>query len=330
MKNINLINKNDYIFVAGHKGMVGSAICRSLIKKDYKNLLLVERKELDLRNDRDVKKWFKINKPSIVIIAAAKVGGIFANSRFPTEFLLDNLKIQNNLIENSFINGVKRLLFLGSSCIYPKFSKQPISEEDLLSGYLENTNEPYALAKICGIKLCQSLIKQYSFDAICLMPTNLYGPGDNYHPKNSHVLPALIRKFSEAALYKHELVKCWGSGQPKREFLHVDDLANACIFSLENWSLFKNNAPCDLNGDKLSFLNVGTGKDISIKDLAYKIAKGCDFKGKIIWDESKPDGTPRKLLDISRIKSLGWSPEIELEEGIELTLENFRRDYLKN
>ena len=326
MTNIKLINRDDLIFIAGHKGMVGSSIRRGLIKKGYKNLLFADRKELDLRKDLDVKKWFEINKPSVVIIAAAKVGGIFANSEYPTEFLLDNLKIQNNLIENSFIHDVKRLLFLGSSCIYPKLAKQPICEEELLNGYLENTNEPYALAKICGIKLCQSLRRQYSFDAISLMPTNLYGPGDNYHQKNSHVLPALISKFSEASLNNYESVTCWGSGNPMREFLHVDDLANACIFSLESWSPSNSNAPCDVNGDKLNFLNVGTGKDISIKDLAFKIAKACNFKGRIIWDESKPDGTPRKLLNISRIKNLGWSAEIKLEDGIKSTLDIFKKD----
>ena len=328
MKIIKLIDKDDLIFIAGHKGMVGSAIRKRLMQKGYKNLLFADRKELDLRNDIDVKKWFKINKPSVVIIAAAKVGGIFANSEYPAEFLLDNLKIQNNLIENSFIHEVKRLLFLGSSCIYPKFAKQPISEEELLSGYLENTNEPYALAKICGIKLCQSLRKQYSFDAISLMPTNLYGPGDNYHPKNSHVLPALIRKFSEATLYDYESVTCWGSGNPMREFLHVYDLADACIFSLENWSPSAINAPCDIRGNKLNFLNVGMGKDISIRDLAFKIAKACNFKGRIIWDDSKPDGTQRKLLNISRINNLGWSAQIELEDGIKSTIDEFKKEIL--
>jgi len=328
MKIIKLIDKDNSIFIAGHKGMVGSAIRKRLMQKGYKNLLFADRKELDLRNDLDVKKWFKINKPSVVIIAAAKVGGIFANSEYPAEFLLDNLKIQNNLIENSFIHEVKRLLFLGSSCIYPKFAKQPISEEELLNGYLEKTNEPYALAKICGIKLCQSLRKQYSFDAISLMPTNLYGPGDNYHPKNSHVLPALIRKFSEATLYDYESVTCWGSGNPMREFLHVYDLADACIFSLENWSPSAINAPCDIRGDKLNFLNVGMGKDISIRDLAFKIAKACNFKGRIIWDDSKPDGTPRKLLNISRINNLGWSAQIELEDGIKSTIDVFKKEIL--
>ena len=328
MKIIKLIDKDNSIFIAGHKGMVGSAIRKRLMQKGYKNLLFADRKELDLRNDLDVKKWFKINKPSVVIIAAAKVGGIFANSEYPAEFLLDNLKIQNNLIENSFIHEVKRLLFLGSSCIYPKFAKQPISEEELLNGYLEKTNEPYALAKICGIKLCQSLRKQYSFDAISLMPTNLYGPGDNYHPKNSHVLPALIRKFSEATLYDYESVTCWGSGNPMREFLHVYDLADACIFSLENWSPSAINAPCDIRGDKLNFLNVGMGKDISIRDLAFKIAKACNFKGRIIWDDSKPDGTQRKLLNISRINNLGWSAQIELEDGIKSTIDEFKKEIL--
>ena len=219
-------------------------------------------------------------------------------------------------------------MFLGSSCIYPKYATQPIVEEELLNGYLEKTNEPYALAKICGIKLCESLRKQYSFDAISLMPTNLYGPGDNYHPRNSHVLPALIKKFSEASIKNDELVICWGSGKPMREFLHVDDLAKACIFSLENWSTFQNEAPCDIHGEKLNYLNVGTGKDISIIELANKIAKVCNFKGKIIWDKSKPDGTPKKLLDSSRLNKLGWNAEIELDNGIQSTLDIFKKNFI--
>ncbi len=324
MKNPKLIDKDDKIFIAGHKGMVGSAIYRKLVNDGYENIIFVSKNELDLRDDSAVKKWFEINKPAIVIIAAAKVGGIYANSRYPVDFLFDNLKIQNNLIVNSFLSKVKKLLFLGSSCIYPKYAAQPIIEEELLNGPLEKTNEPYALAKICGIKLCESLRKQYSFDAISLMPTNLYGPGDNYDINNSHVFPAFIKKFSEASLRNDELVTCWGSGRPMREFLHVDDLANACIFSLENWTPDDNEAPRDINGEKLNYLNVGSGKDISIEELAHKIAKACKYKGKIIWDKSKPDGTPKKLLDSSRINKLGWKAEIELEKGIKSTLEIFK------
>ncbi len=330
MQNLKLIDKNDKIFIAGHKGMVGNAIYKKLTNDGYKNLIVVSKNELDLRDDLAVKKWFILNKPAIVVIAAAKVGGIYANSQYPVDFLFDNLKIQNNLISNSFLSQVKKLLFLGSSCIYPKYATQPIVEEELLNGPLEKTNEPYALAKICGIKLCESLRKQYDFDAISLMPTNLYGPGDNYHPNNSHVLPAFIKKFSEASITNDKTVICWGSGKPMREFLHVDDLANACIFALENWSPSYNEAPCDINGEKLNYLNVGSGKDISIRELANKIAKACDFKGKIIWDKSKPDGTPKKLLDSSRINQLGWSAEIELEKGIQSTLDNFKKIYNNN
>ena len=314
------IKKTDRIFIAGHKGMVGSAIKREFIKKGYENLLTEDRKNLDLLDYQSVKKWFEKYKPDVVVLAAAKVGGIGANFNFPTEFILENLKIQNNVIENSWKNNVKRFLFLGSSCIYPKFANQPIKEESLLTGSLETTNEPYALAKITGLKLCSALRKQYNFDAVSLMPTNLYGPNDNYHSSNSHVLPALINKFHSAIINNKDEVVCWGTGNPLREFLHVDDLANASIFILEKFK------PNDLkNGENNypEFLNIGTGKDIKIKDLALLIAKKIGFEGRIIWDKSKPDGTPRKVLDIARISKLGWKSTISLEKGIEETIKSY-------
>ena len=298
--------------------MVGKSIYKSLRESGYQNLLTISREELDLVEVEKVNKWFKKNIPSVVIIAAARVGGIMANKNNPVEFLLDNLKIQNNLIEASFKNDVKRLLFLGSSCIYPKYANQPIQEESLLTGTLESSNDSYAIAKIAGIKLCEAMRKQYNFDAICLMPTNLYGPGDNYHLENSHVIPSLLRKFHEAKIQNKEYVTCWGTGKPMREFLHVNDLGKACKFVLEDWYP-------DLNSEDfgLNFLNVGTGKDISIKDLAILIAKITSYKGEIRWDTIKPDGTPKKLLDISRITNLGWQPTISLEEGLTNTYKDF-------
>ena len=262
---MNLIDKDDYIFIAGNNGMVGSAITRLLKKRNYKNLLTPSRDELDLLNFEAVEKWFKEYKPSSVILAAAKVGGIDANSRFPGDFILENLKIQTNVIENAWKSNIKRFLFLGSSCIYPKFSEQPIKEDYLLRGALEMTNEPYAIAKIAGIKLCSALKKQYGFDAISLMPTNLYGPGDNYHKKNSHVMPALIKKINDAKRLGISEVICWGSGNPKREFLHVDDLADAAIFVLENVSS-DNKLLRDENSEYLGIINIGSGKDITIKE----------------------------------------------------------------
>ena len=320
---------NEKIFVAGAKGMAGRAICKALLKKGYgktygAQILKPTRKELDLLDINAVKKWFEINKPTVVIIAAAKVGGILANSKYPTEFLLDNIKIQNNLIENSWQSGVKRLVFLGSSCIYPKFAHQPIKEEALLTGQLEETNQWYGIAKISGIKLCDALRKQYNFDAISLMPTNLFGPGDNYHPQHSHVMASFIRKFYEASINSLPFVNCWGTGNPLREFLHVDDLGDAVVFLLENWDPSSTNAPKDLNNKPLTILNVGTGKDISIKELAYKISKLFQYKGKIIWDKSKPDGTPKKLLNIQKIQSLGWEPKISLEQGINAAIKSFK------
>ncbi len=322
----NKINKSERIFIAGANGMVGKAIKRSLIKLGYglkENqgaLLTPSRKELDLLDYKKVENWFVKNKPTIVILAAAKVGGIQANNSMPANFILENLKIQNNVIENSWKTNVKRFLFLGSSCIYPKFAKQPIKEEYLLDGQLEKTNEWYAIAKIAGLKLCNALRNQHGFDAISLMPTNLYGPGDNYHPENSHVMASLISKFSKASLESKTFVECWGSGTPLREFLHVDDLGDAAVYCLENWHPSSKNSLKDECGIALNHLNVGTGKDISIKQLAKKIAEFCEFKGEIIWDKTKPDGTPKKQLDTSKISQLGWYPKIELDDGIKKTI----------
>ncbi len=321
-----LINKSQKIYIAGHTGMVGKAILKAFVKNDYENIIYSKRDNLDLQNNNDVKFWFKKNKPDVVIIAAAKVGGIIANNTLPTEFLLRNLKIQNNLIENSWHSGVKRLLFLGSSCIYPKFSQQPIKEEYLLKGELEPTNEWYALAKICGIKLCQALRIQHNFDAISLMPTNLYGPGDNYHKTNSHVMASFIRRFCEAKKQNLDKISCWGTGSPYREFLHVDDLANACLYALEYWDPCSKDAPLDNKNDPLYWLNVGTGKDISIKDLALLIAKLVKYEGQILWDKSRPDGSPKKLLNIDNFKNIGWAPHINLEDGISNTIEIYKKE----
>ena len=325
-----LINQFDNIFVSGHQGMVGSAICKALKNKGYNSILKADRKELDLRDENSVKKWFVHNRPSVVIIAAAKVGGIYANEFYPADFILDNLKIQNNLIEQSWKNNVRRLLFLGSSCIYPKYSQQPIKEEYLMEGQLEETNKCYAIAKIAGIKLCEALRKQHGFDSISLMPTNLYGPGDNYHLKNSHVIPALIRKFYEAKLNNSEHVTCWGTGKPLREFLHVEDLANACVFALEEWDPNNQKSPRFDDGKILNYLNVGSGKDQSIKSLANFISQIIKFKGDIKWDVKKKDGTPQKLLDVSRINHIGWHSKISIKEGLESTIKNFIDNYSRN
>ena len=318
-----MIDKKSKIFVAGHNGLVGSAIIRKLKEKGYKNIITVKKSKLDLTDQSKVFTFLKKKKPKFIFIAAAKVGGIFANANQPTDFLLDNLKIQTNIIETSFKKGVKRLLFLGSSCIYPKFAQQPIKEEYLLDGVLEKTNEWYAIAKIAGIKLCQALRKQYGFDAISLMPTNLYGPKDNYHPTNSHVMASLIRKFCEAKKTSSSSVICWGTGSPFREFMHVDDLGKAVVFVLENWDPEDDKAPLDINGEPLNYLNVGTGVDISIKSLAKKISQIVNFEGEILWDESKPDGTPKKQLNVEKIKSLGWSPTIKLDDGLKRTIKEF-------
>lgn len=312
-----LISSDDSIFVAGHRGMAGSAICRALQRSGYLNLLTASRLELNLEDGSAVQRWFAEHQPKVVILAAAKVGGIHANQTYPADFLLRNLKIQTNLIETAKEAGVKRLLFLGSSCIYPKFAEQPIKEESLLTGFLEPTNEWYAIAKISGIKLCQALRLQHGFDAISLMPTNLYGPGDNYHPSNSHVLPALIRRFHDAKEHGHASVMCWGTGTPLREFLHVDDLGEACVFALERWQP----SPAELQ-----FLNVGTGKDITIRELAQAVSSAIDYPGTIKWDASKPDGTPKKQLDITRLTALGWRAQIPLADGLASTVALFREE----
>ena len=316
-----LITPADRIFVAGHRGMAGSAICRAFEGAGYHQLLTASRSELDLLDGPAVEAWFSKHQPTVVVLAAAKVGGIQANSSYPADFLLENLKIQTNVIETAWRSGVRRLLFLGSSCIYPKFAEQPIKEESLFAGALEPTNEWYAIAKIAGVKLCESLRIQHGFDAISLMPTNLYGPGDNYHPNNSHVLPALIRRFHEATEVKSPSVSCWGTGSPLREFLHVDDLGEACVFALEKWS------PAS---SELTYLNVGTGVDLSIRELAEAVACVTGFSGAIHWDTSKPDGTPKKQLDVSRLATLGWRARIPLAEGLESTLKVFREQLKKD
>ncbi len=327
-----LISFQERIFIAGSSGLAGSAIYRSLKKMGYGSqekgglILTPKRKELDLLSFEAVNSWFIKNRPSIVIIAAAKVGGILANSLQPADFILENLKIQTNLIEASWRNGVRRLLFLGSSCIYPKNSKQPIKEEYLLQGPLENTNESYALAKIAGIKLCESLRKQYQFDAISLMPTNLYGLGDNYDDNASHVMAALIKKFCNAKKYSLDEVVCWGSGKPFREFLYVNDLGDAVVFALEKWNPSSSSSPIDKDGNPLLYLNVGTGKEISIKKLAELIARLCNYEGKIKWDLSKPDGTHQKLLNIERISQLGWTHKTKLEDGIKKTINFYKKN----
>ena len=329
----NKINLGEKILLAGANGMAGSAIKRALIKNKYGKKLnggkifSPSRQEVDFSNNLQTENWFRENNPSVVIIAAAKVGGILANTKYPADFILDNLKIQTNLIEESWKRGVKRLLFLGSSCIYPKNATQPIKEEDLLNGKLENTNEMYAVAKIAGIKLCHALRIQYNFDAISLMPTNLYGTGDNYDYFNSHVFASLIRKFCEAKFYKHRFVTCLGSGKPLREFLHCDDLGEACICALEKWDPGNKEKEGNLVQYN-SHINIGTGKDISIKELAEKIAKATSFEGEIKWDSNKPDGTKRKRLNIEKIKSLGWNPKINLDDGIQKTIDEFKLNYL--
>ena len=304
------INRASKIYIAGHNGLVGSAIYKKFNENGYTNLITNDSKDLDLRNQNDVKKFFEKENPDYVVLAAAKVGGISANNKFRGEFIYDNLMIQTNIIHASYLNNVKKLLFLGSSCIYPKYSNQPIKEEYLLDGKLEETNKPYAIAKIAGIELCKSYNNQYGCNFISIMPTNLYGPNDNYDLENSHVLPALIRKFFEAKLNNLETVDVWGSGKPKREFLYVEDLASACLFLLQNYN-------------DSEIINVGWGKDITIKELAEMIAKAVKYSGKILFDASKPDGTLQKLLDCSKIKNLGWSPEIKLNEGIEKTINHY-------
>lgn len=300
------------VFVAGHKGMVGSALCRKLAQSSAVELLTADRTELDLLDQSAVNSWFARHRPEQVYLAAAKVGGIHANNTFPAEFIYQNLQIEANIIHAAHMNGVQKLLFLGSSCIYPKHATQPMREDALLTGVLEPTNEPYAIAKIAGIKLCESYNRQYGRDYRSVMPTNLYGPNDNYHPENSHVIPALLRRFHEAVQQGAEEVVIWGSGTPMREFLHVDDMAAASIhvMNLEPSVYQAHTQPM------LSHINVGTGVDCTIRELAETVAKVTGFTGKLVWDSSKPDGTPRKLLDVSRLEALGWRASISLEEGL--------------
>ncbi|NCD01150.1 GDP-L-fucose synthase [bacterium] len=304
------MNKDSKIFLAGHRGLVGSAILRLLKKEGYTNIITRTREELDLLDDQKVKEFFQTEKPEYVFLAAAKVGGIVANFDTPAEFIYENLKIETNVIHNSYLANVKKLLFLGSSCIYPKLAKQPIKEEYLLSNYLEESNIAYAISKIAGIIMCQKYNKQYGTNFISAMPSNLYGPGDNFNLRNSHVLPALIRKLHEAKESNKDSVEVWGSGSPKREFVYIDDLADACLFLMNNYN-------------DSEIINIGTGKDFSIKELAEIIKEKVGFKGEIKWDTSKPDGTPRKLLDVSKLKGLGWEQKIGLEEGIERTYDWF-------
>lgn len=307
---INVMEKNSKIYIAGHSGMVGSAIHRKLLQEGFTNLIFKTSSELDLRNQQAVANFFSAEKPDYVFLAAAKVGGIIANNTFRADFLYENLAIQNNVIHQSYVNGVKKLMFLGSSCIYPKLAPQPLKEEYLLTGLLEETNEPYAIAKIAGIKMCDAYRAQYACNFISVMPTNLYGYNDNYHPQNSHVLPALIRKFNEAMHNEAKEVVIWGSGKPMREFLFADDLADACYFLMQTY-------------DEPNLINIGTGKDLTIKDLAVMIKNIVGFKGELTFDQTKPDGTLRKLMDVTKLHSLGWKHKVELEEGLRLAYQDY-------
>jgi GDP-L-fucose synthase len=302
------------IYIAGHRGMVGSALERKFRKEGFNNILTKTSIELDLRNQQAVNDFFKKEKPDYVILAAARVGGIYANNTYRAEFVYDNLMIEANIIHAAYLNKVNKLLFLGSSCIYPKMAPQPLKEEYLLSGYLEPTNQPYAIAKIAGIELCDAYRVQYGCNFISAMPTNLYGTNDNYHPENSHVFPALIRKFVLAKKNNEPIVTIWGTGNPRREFLHVDDLGDACFFLLKNY-----------NGKDL--VNIGYGEDISITELASLISEETEYQGIISYDSSKLDGTPRKLLEISKLKNMGWTPRIKLKDGIKLTVTEFKEKY---
>jgi len=304
------MNKSDKIYVAGHRGLVGSAIVRKLESEGYLNIVGRTSQQLDLTNQLAVKEFFTEEKPDLVFLSAAKVGGIHANDTYPADFIRDNLLIQTNIIDAAYRNDVRKLLFLGSSCIYPKFAPQPVKEEYLLTGELESTNEWYAIAKIAGIKMCQAYKKQYGFNAISLMPTNLYGPGDNFNLENSHVLPALIRKFHDAKSLDQPEVEVWGTGLPRREFLHVDDLADASVYLMNNY-------------DSQEIINVGIGEDVSIKELAEIVREVVGYEGNLKFDLSKPDGTPRKLLDVSRLAQTGWSATISLRQGIESTYQWF-------
>lgn len=304
------MEKESKIYVAGHRGMVGSAIVRKLTSLGYTNLLTRTSAELDLRNQQQVADFFDVEKPEYVFLAAAKVGGIVANNTYRADFLYENLAIQNNIIHGSYLNKVKKLMFLGSSCIYPKLAPQPLKESYLLSGYLEPTNEPYAIAKIAGIKMCEAYRAQYGCNFISVMPTNLYGTNDNYDLVNSHVLPAMIRKFHEAKENGASEMTLWGTGSPMREFLHADDLAEACLFLMENYN-------------ESELVNIGTGEDVMIKNLAVLVKQIIGFQGEIVWDSSKPDGTPRKLMDVSKLHGLGWHHKIALEDGIKLAYQDF-------
>lgn len=307
-----IMSPDSRIHVAGHRGLVGSAIWRELARQGFQRLIGVPRRELNLLDSEAVNRFYETTRPEFVFLAAARVGGILANDRSPARFLYENLQIQNNVIEGAYRAGVRKLLFLGSSCIYPKLAPQPLREEYLLTGPLEPTNQWYAVAKIAGIKLCQAYRRQYGCDFISAMPTNVYGPNDNYDLQASHVLPALIRKFHEAKTSGAREVVCWGTGKPLREFLHTDDLARACVFLMQHYT-------------EEQFVNVGYGSDISVRDLAELVARIVDFRGDIVWDTSKPDGTPRKLMDSSRLFALGWRPQIGLEAGIRQTYEDFLR-----
>ena len=303
--------KGDKIYIAGHRGMVGSAILRGMYKKGYDNVIFRKSNELDLRNQSQVNDFFKKEKPTHVFLAAAKVGGILANNTYRGEFLYENLMIQNNVIHAAYQTGVKKLMFLGSSCIYPKLAPQPLKEEYLLTGLLESTNEPYAIAKIAGIKMCDAYRAQYGCNFISVMPTNLYGPNDNYDLQNSHVLPALIRKFLTAKKNNDPSVTMWGTGKPLREFLHADDLADACLFLMDNFN-------------EGGFVNIGTGEDLPILELAQLVQKTVGYEGKIELDTTKPDGTPRKLMDVSKLHNMGWRHKISLEEGIKKVVEQVK------
>lgn len=305
-----VMNLESKIYVAGHHGMVGSAMVRALERSGYHNLVLRTSKELDLTNQQAVAQFFLTEKPEFVFLAAARVGGISANNTFRGQFIYENLMIQNNVVHQSYVNGVKKLLFFGSSCIYPKFAEQPLREESLLTGLLEHTNEPYAIAKIAGIKLCEAYRDQYGCNFVSVMPTNLYGYNDNYHPENSHVLPALIRKFHEAKVSNSPSVEVWGSGTPKREFLFVDDLADAALLVMQTYN-------------KPSFLNIGSGEDQTIRELAELIREVIGYTGNLTFNSDKPDGTPRKLMEVSKIKALGWKPKISLREGIAIAYSDF-------
>jgi GDP-L-fucose synthase len=309
------LEKSAKIYIAGHRGMVGSAIHRKLVKEGYTNIITRTSAELDLRDQQAVTSFFELEKPDYVFLAAAKVGGIVANNTYRADFLYENLAIQNNVIHQAYKNDVKKLMFLGSSCIYPKLAPQPLKEDYLLTGLLEETNEPYAIAKIAGIKMCDAYRDQYGANYISVMPTNLYGYNDNYHPQNSHVLPALIRKFHEAKVNSSPEVVVWGSGSPMREFLFADDLADACYFLMESY-----NEP--------NLINIGTGVDLTIKDLALLIKKVVGYEGELNFDSSKPDGTPRKLMDVSKLHGLGWKHQIDLEEGIQLAYHDFLAKYV--